>query len=513
MKLNIREYDNHQTLIFPPCIGDYLPWEHLAWIVDEVIEKLDLSCLFNKISSEGNPSYHPGMMLKVLFYGYATKVFSSRKIATKLESDIAFIFLAGMQKPNFRTISDFRKNNIEEIKELFVQIVQLCQRVGMVKLGHISLDSTVIKANAAYDERYTEKKLIKERKEIEKTIEEYLKKANKIDENEDKEYGEEKRGDELPKEISSKERRLKKLEETLMQLKKEKGEIRTSKGKKEKEINITDIDAKYQRDKGKITTGYRSHIIVDEKKQVIIACNVTNEQADNNQLMPMVDELEKNIGIERVKEKPKLSADSGYSSGKNYKEIEKKNIDGYIPDSKWQGKKRRKENQEDSKFQKEKFTYNSDKDVYKCPSGKELKYAWKENGRGVRKYLYKCDSSRSCKYFGKCTSSKEGRTIKRYENEDYIEIMRKKLKSKEGKEIYERRKRIVEPVIGNIKQNLGFREFLLRGVKKVRGEFAIVAAVHNIKKIGKYMEERYKELMQSSAITEMGLGLMTIKSG
>src|SRR3989338_509152 len=149
MELNVREYDNTQTLLFPPCVGDYLPATHLAWIVNEVVEKLDLSCLFNKISFEGNPAYHPAMMLKTLFYGYATKTFSSRKIASKLESDIAFIFLAGMQRPNFRTISDFRKNNLDEIKELFVQIVQLCHRLGMIKLGHISLDSTVIKANAS----------------------------------------------------------------------------------------------------------------------------------------------------------------------------------------------------------------------------------------------------------------------------------------------------------------------------------------------------------------------------
>ena len=123
MQLNVRSYNNKEMLLFPACIGDYISKDHIARIIDEVIDELNLNCLYDKVSSVGNPCYHPRMMLKIIFYAYTQKVFSSRNIDQKLETDVAFIFLSGMQKPDFRTTSDFRKNNLNEISNLFVQIV------------------------------------------------------------------------------------------------------------------------------------------------------------------------------------------------------------------------------------------------------------------------------------------------------------------------------------------------------------------------------------------------------
>src|SRR3989338_6514274 len=174
MSLNVRNYNSKDKLLFPAAIGDYLSEEHLAWAIDDIVESLDLSCLYKKVSSVGNPSYHPKMMLKVLFYGYATSNFSSRKIAKGTETDVAFIFLSGMQKPDFRTISDFRKNNTEELPKLFVQIVHLCKKLGLVGLGHIAIDSTVIKASANRDRTYDRERFILEEQALQDKIKELL---------------------------------------------------------------------------------------------------------------------------------------------------------------------------------------------------------------------------------------------------------------------------------------------------------------------------------------------------
>jgi transposase len=209
--LNVRPYNNKELLLFPPSVGDYLPKDHLAQVVDEAVDSIDLSSFCRKIAEIGNPSYHPALMIKIWFYGYATKTYSSRKIEDKLQTDVAFIYLAGMQKPDFKTIAEFRRNNLEELKNSFVDILQICHQVGMTKLGEISLDSKVMKANASAQRTYDEPQLIKEREELEKTIVDYLEKVNQTDCQEDEQYGADKRGDELPNEISEKKERIKKL--------------------------------------------------------------------------------------------------------------------------------------------------------------------------------------------------------------------------------------------------------------------------------------------------------------
>jgi len=168
--LNIRPYSNKELLLFPPSVGDYLSKDHLAHVVDEAVDTIDLTPYYREISPVGNPAFDPALMIKIWYYGYATKTYSSRKIDEKLDTDVAFIFLSGMQKPDFRTISNFRKNNLNKLKNSFVDILQICHRLGMTKLGNISLDSKVMKANASADRTYDEKEIIKEREEIEKAI-------------------------------------------------------------------------------------------------------------------------------------------------------------------------------------------------------------------------------------------------------------------------------------------------------------------------------------------------------
>ena len=217
--INVKPYSNKQLLLFPASIGDYFREDDLAHVVDEAVEEIDIAPYYRKISSVGNPSYHPALMLKIWFYGYATKTYSSRKIEEKLHKDVAFIYLAGMQKPDFKAISEFRRKNLSELKNSFIDILQICHRLGLTGLGEISIDSKIMKANASISRTYGRKKLAREQEEIESAIQEYLEKANQTDIEENKRYGTNGRDNELPQEIRSKSDRIRKMKQIREELK------------------------------------------------------------------------------------------------------------------------------------------------------------------------------------------------------------------------------------------------------------------------------------------------------
>ena len=348
---NLRPYNQEQMQLFPPSVQSLIEADDLCMLVNDVVKTLDLSCLYEKVATEGNPAYHPAMMLKIYFYAYARGIFSSRRIAQALKENIAFIFLAAWQKPNFRTISDFRKNNLKELGLLFAQIVQLCRQLGMVKLGHIAIDGTKIKANASEASTY-------DRERIEKEIKRWLEHAEAIDQQEDALYGADKTGDELPEDIRDPEKRIKKLKELKKQL---------DSGSSEK-INKTDPDAVFMKTTNGIKTSYNAQAAVDAAHQVIVAADVTNDAADVEQLLPMVEQTEENTS-EKVKE---CSADSGYSSGENIKAMLKREIDAYIPDREYQAWQRGKPVGD---FDKESFVYDQRRDCYICVEGEELHFS------------------------------------------------------------------------------------------------------------------------------------------
>ena len=457
---NVRAYSQHQMQMFPPSVRSLIEDDHLCLVVDDVVKVLDLSCLYQKISPEGNPAYHPAMMLKILFYSYASGIFSSRKIAKAMRENIAFIYLSAWQQPDFRTISDFRKNNLNELKELFVQVVMLCKQMGMVKLGHVSIDGTKVKANASDAKTYDNQR-------FEKEINRLLEQADEVDDREDQHYGVDQSGDELPESIRNQNERISKLK----QLQKELAE-----SEKEK-INTTDADAVFMKTSNGIKTSYNGQAAVDQEHQVIVAADVTNQPADVEQLIPMIDQAEENTSddIEAC------SADSGYSSGENLKELEDRPVEVYIPDRDYQAQARGKKH---GSFHKNEFVYDDQRDLYICPEGEELVFSHLQKRNGKQPLvIYQCKSCRKCQFFGQCTTNDNGRTISRHPHEEQLKQMREKLDSDQGKAIYSRRKHIVEPVFGQIKSVMGFTSFLLRGLQKVKGEFNLVAIAHNLRKV------------------------------
>jgi len=475
---NLRPYNQDQMALFPPSVQSLIEADDLCMVVDDVVKALDLSCLYQKVSAEGNPAYHPAMMLKIYFYAYARGIFSSRRIAQALKENLAFIFLAAWQKPDFRTVSDFRKNNLKELGLLFSLIVRLCKQLGMVKLGHIAIDGTKIKANASDSCTY-------DRQRIDKEIKQWLEHAEAIDRQEDALYGPDKTGDELPQGIRDPKKRFQKLKELKKKL--------AAEGREK--INRTDPDATFMKTGHGIRTAYNAQVAVDAGHQVVVAADVTNQASDVDQLLPMVEQVEENASG-KVRE---CSADSGYSSGENLKAMQDRKVDAYIPDREYQAQQRGKAVND---FHKDSFVYDDRRDCYICVEGEELVFSHFQKRQGKEPLrIYRCRSCKACAFFGCCTTDLNGRSISRHPYEKELHQMRQKLDSASGKEIYGKRKYTVEPPFGHIKSIMGYTSFLLRSRQKVRGEFKLIASAHNLRKIWLYLKAGRK------SVAEMRLAL------
>jgi transposase len=428
MSKTFRPYEPDQTFLMPASLRDWLPREHLAYFVSDLVDQLDLSEIMSRYEEErGYPPYHPAMMVKVLLYAYCIGVPSSRKIEKRLEEDIAFRVLAANNTPDFRTISDFRKDHLQSLAGLFVQVLKVCQRAGLVHLGHISIDGTKMKANASKHKAMSYKRMKEEEARLEAEVQELLKKAQSVDEAEDRVCGRNRRGDELPEELAFRESRLKKIREARAALEAEaraeakEGEDKSGKGtgapEDKAQRNFTDPESKIMPVSGgkDFEQCYNAQAAVDSAQQVITAADVTDQPSDKKLAVPMAKQVKENVGgLPR-----QMSADAGYFSSNVVEELTAAGIDVYIPPDKM-------------------------RHAYKMPT------------------------------------APQGRIPKGLSTTDR---MRRKLRTKQGRKRYGLRKELPEPVFGQIKQARGFRQFLLRGKEKVRGEWRFICTGHNVLKL------------------------------
>jgi transposase len=423
-----RPYEPDQIILMPASMQDWLPSDHLAYFISDVVDHFDLSAIMERYAGEerGYPPYHPTMMVKVLFYAYSIGIASSRKIEKRLCEDIAFRVLAGNNTPDFRTISDFRKDHLKALAGLFLQVLKLCQKAGLVRLGHVALDGTKIKANASKHKAMSYKRMKEEEARLEAEVMDLLKKAEAVDEEEDQRYGKGKRGDELPKELAFRESRLKKIREAKIALEAEArldAEKRPEKGDEEAtppdkaQRNFTDPESNIMPAPGgkHFIQAYNAQAAVDSAHQVIVAAEVTNKPTDRGQAQPMMEIVQVNTG-----QLPRqMSADAGYFSSDAVKNLAVQGIDVYIPPDKIGHR----------------FT------LPPAPRGR----------------------------IPKCLS--------------IVDRMRRKLRTKKGRECYGLRKELPEPVFGQIKQARGFDQFLLRGSDKVSSEWKVICTGHNLLKL------------------------------
>ena len=338
MGKTFRDWDIEQLMMFPPCVEDFVPQEHLAHFVrNTVCEALDLSTILDCYSEErGYPPYHPTMMTAVLLYAYCQGIYPSRRIAKACRERVDFMAVTGMQMPDFRTISDFRKRHLVALEELFVQVLRLCQQAGLVKLGHVALDGTKLKANASKHKAMSYGRMKKAEAELQTIVSGWLRQAQAADAREDEEHGADQSGEELPDWVRDKQGRLEKIREARARLEAEAQAQASQKGEEKKsgspgrprknepgtpkdsaQTNFTDPQSRIMKSHDGFIQGYNAQAVVDADSQVIVAQGLTNNASDAPQLAVMVAQIKQNTG----RQARELSADAGYCSEDNLKEL------------------------------------------------------------------------------------------------------------------------------------------------------------------------------------------------
>ncbi len=419
-------YDPDQQLLLPAALQEWLPDDHLAYFISDVVDQLDLSSITARYEGErrGGPPYHPRMMVKVLLYGYCVGVASSRRIAQRLHEDIAFRVLAANNTPDFRTISDFRKDHLAALSGLFLQVLGFCQRVGLVKLGHVALDGTKVRANASRHKAMSYKRMKEKEAQLAAEVAELLRRAQEVDDEEDRRYGQDKRGDELPEELAFREGRLEKIREAMAALEAEAQAAAEAEGKEHLGVpddkaqrNFTDAESRIMPGPGgrDFLQAYNCQAVVDHAHQVIVAARATNQSSDKQQAAAMMQETIDNVGaVPR-----EVSADAGYYSAKAVDDLQALGVDPFVaPEQTRHGRV-----------------------VPPAPRGR------------IPRHLSPRDR------------------------------MRRKLRTRRGRQRYALRMETVEPVFGQIKAGRGFRQFLLRGLEKVNGEWSLICTGHNLLKL------------------------------
>jgi transposase len=439
MSKNFRPWKIDEVLLLPPSVQDYVPRDHLSRLIVALVrEELDLSAIAGRYTSGlGQPPFDPWMMTALLLHGYASGIYSSRRIAKAAVERADFMMLVAGDPPDFRTISEFRKRHLTALAGLFVQVLKLAEKAGLVKLGHVALDGTKIKANASKHKAMSYERMKKREVELAAEVDRWLKAAEAADAEEDKLYGS-RRGDEMPDWVADKQKRLAKIRAAKAELEAEAKaaaaeemrrraaaeERRIAEGRKKNgktpappkqepdgkaQRNFTDPESRILKTKDGYIQGYNAQAAVDAEAQIIVAHGLTPSMSDQDQFVPLLDTIEDNLD-----RKPReASADAGYCSEANLQALAARDISGYIA-----------------------------------------------TGR-----------------------AKHPSDVKRKITGPLTKAMRDKLKRAGWRSWYRLRKQIVEPVFGQIKQARGFRRFLLRGIEKVRAEWALICTAHNLTKL------------------------------
>lgn len=450
MGKTFRPYDLSQLLLLPPDLRQWLRPDHLALYVSDIVEQLDLSAILNAYEEgRGQPPYHPQMMVKLLIYGYCVGKMSSRKLEEATYDDVAFRVLSGNQQPDHASIAEFRKRHLAALAQLFVQVLQLCERAGLVKLGHVAIDGSKIKANASKYRTMTYAGLTEAEQKLVAEVTRLLAEAERIDAAEDELYGKDKRGDELPEELRDRESRLRRIRELKADLEREAREAAEQQAAKAKQKNdkrlrqakesgqkvgrlarvvdpekatpapkarrnFTDIESRMMKDHASNTfvQGYNAQLGVDAQAQIIVAATVVQAGNDQEQLVPVLLRVKQNLGQLPAT----VSADAGYFSSAAVTAEEIKTVAVHVP-----------------------------------PNAREPQAE-------------------------KCAALLP-------ENATVQQRMWQMLKSKEGAAVYNQRKAIVEPVFAYLKHVRGFRQFLLRGQARVEAEWLLMCLTHNLLKM------------------------------
>jgi transposase len=507
--------------LFPPSLADFLATEDEVHVFREMTERIDIAYLDSDFNGKGQHPYHPRMLLRLLMWGVVNRVVSTRRVEVLARRDISFIYLAGEQRPDFRTLARFRRRNAEEIKSLLKETVLLCARLGMVNLGHIALDGTKLKANTSKHKAMSYGRMKQEEERLEKEIEELMRQAEAADAREDEAFGEDRNGYNLPEELQRREERLEKIRQLREELE---GEKRAEQPLKEGQTPA--IEAKEQRSfadrdgrmmlmkRGEFDYGYNAQACTDEGNGVIVAADLSNEASDIGHLPEMVKEvreLREDLGQSETEKETAITADSGYFSLENIK-TEGKGLELLIASGR-EGKDEPGETK-GRVYSIERFEYIKESDSWKCPDGRLLIRAKKQVSHGrplLRRYI--CQDCRGCYLRRHCLKLDDEQRALLVKRKQLIRAeMRARLKRPEKQAVYRKRKWVAEQVFGQIKVGLGFRELTVRGKENARAQWLFTCAVHNVMKAVRYVLRKRNQSKQPVSITSiLGCHLITGK--
>ena len=482
-----------QHQLFPSNIFDLLPEDHDCFLFKDLLNQLDTSRIEALYSPNGQHAYHPLKIIGILIYGYTHGVFSSRQLEKRSNEDLSFMFIAGKDCPNFRVLSDFRKDHPAFFQDCFKQTVTLAMEMKLASLGHVSLDGSKFKANSSKHKAMSYQHMKQKERELAEEIDILIRKGNACDKEEDASY-KDKTGYELPEDLTFKKPRLATIKKAKAALEAREEALNPGQpieGKKQ--ISFADNDARIMGKKGDFDYRYNGQISVDSDHQIIVGQHLSQNANDKQEVLPGLKSIEENS----QKLPDTMSLDNGYQSGSNLEALKETGIEAYVAVDR--GEKSHQTELEDSDRQlvKADFRYDEEHDCFNCPGGQHLEL--KRRGKDGL-YVYQGDANRcaQCHYHARCCQSKSGkaRTITTDRHEGLRQQMKDRMAKASSKEIYKHRKTIVEPVFGHIK-NGGFRRFSVRGKDKVAGEFSLVCAAHNIKKM-------VKALMTGSLCPESG---------
>jgi len=476
----LRPYSK-QGELWGPSPDLALPTGHLARALDEIIEQLNLDrCNRKYLHTAGEPAYDVRGMVKILIYAYMRGITSSREIARQCEESIAFQFLTRGDCPDFRTIALFRRKKRHLLRWVFKKTVALAQQMGIARLGLVALDSVKFPAAVSSGKKMTEAQLNEELGRLD----EYLGKVEASDQSEDRHYGSNARGDELPPEVVDAQQRKEKLEKALEALK---GRQSAAKREPPKDVSVVDPEAPWVKKGSKFVRGYSGQVAADSEHQVIVGIKATAQAEDSEQLNPMLQEVEKTTG----QAPDQLVADSGYYTDEAVLEASKSATDCIVPDSETAAQlnnPKRRESQE-AAYHASRFTYDEAKDEFTCPQGKRLPFIRKDKRRGQPTKVYRCSDCQDCPFRAQCTDHASGfRSLELRADHPEVRKLRDKLKSEGGRATYKKRKAIIEPIFGRWQHNWGIRRLRLRGLAGFSVELHLLAIAHNVTKLFRFQQ-------------------------
>lgn len=453
--------ERHQSLLLPPSIEDYVRPDDPVRAYDAFVDALDLEGLGITVEAHqrGCPEYFPRVMLKILVLGYAYGIRSSRKLERALYHNIAFIWLAGGLKPDHKTICEFRRQNKAALKQGLRQGARFCVELDLIEGNTLFVDGTKMRANASINQTWDLDRCEKALERIEHRIEEILAECEQVDQQEQSQ------GSlvQLKESLARQQALQQKVNEVMEKLKS---------GPRES-LNSTDPECVKVQSRQGTHAGYNGQIVVDEQNGLIVHCDVVAENNDRGQFANQIE------GAQEILEKPceVACADAGYSNAETLEPVDQQGIRVIVPSEE------QVHPDEMGPFDKSRFQYVADEDVYLCPAGQKLPCRRHEVDRERWAYGLLGKTCRQCQHFGICTTNRLGRKLIRYDNETFREKMRQEYNKPSSRAIFSRRKETAELPFGHIKRNLGAGHFLIRGLEGVRAEMSVLASCFNVARL------------------------------